>query len=135
MAQPRPSAIAASPELRCAVRHQACNPSLRATTAGTRDATIEAIGQMEKALTSLTSLLAQTEELQRRIADLQRQSRSGAIAHVKTMMAEHKLSIADIEAKDAKDRANAQRIALKTVVSGGARLPKSAFQQIDVDIR
>ena len=83
-------------------------------------------------MTSLTSLLAQTEELQRRIADLQRQSRSGAIAHVKTMMAEHKLSIADIEAKD---RASARQLALKTVVSGGARLPKSAFQRIDVDIR
>ena len=90
---------------------------------------------MEKSLTLLTSLLAQTEELQRRIADLQRQSRSGAIAHVKTMMVEHKLSIADIEAKDAKDRASAQRMALKTVVSGGARLPRSTFQQIDIDIR
>jgi predicted DNA binding CopG/RHH family protein len=100
------------PRLNCAAQ----SATKRATTASTRDATIEAIGQMEKALTSLTSLLAQTEELQRRIADLQRQSRSGAIAHVKTMMVEHKLSIADIEAKDAKDRASAQRMALKTVV-------------------
>ena len=102
---------------------------------GTGNATLEDISLMEKALTSLTSLLAQTEELQRRIADLQRQSRSGAIAHVKTMMVEHKLSIADIESKDARERASAQRIALKTVVTAGARLPKPTFQQIDIDIR
>jgi DNA-binding protein H-NS len=50
---------------------------------------------------TLTDLLAQKAELERQIAETQRQERSEAIAQVRTLMAQFGLTLADIGAKPA----------------------------------
>ncbi len=45
---------------------------------------------------ALSDLLAQRAELEKQIADVQREQRAAAIAQVKTMMAEYGLTMADI---------------------------------------
>ena len=49
----------------------------------------------------LSDLLAQKQELEKQIADAQREQRSEAVAKVKALMAEYGLSLADIGSKSA----------------------------------
>jgi DNA-binding protein H-NS len=53
-------------------------------------------------MAKLTDLLAQKAALDKQIADAQREERSGAIAQIKTLMAEHGLSAADLSGRAAK---------------------------------
>jgi DNA-binding protein H-NS len=50
-------------------------------------------------MTSLQDLLAQRAEIEKKIADAQREERSSAIAKVKSLMAEFGLTAADIAGK------------------------------------
>lgn len=50
-------------------------------------------------MSSLQELLAQRAEIEKKIADAQREERSTAIAKVKALMAEHGLTAADIAGK------------------------------------
>ena len=50
----------------------------------------------------LTDLLAQKAALDKQIADAQREERSGAIAQVKALMAEHGLTAADLSSRTPK---------------------------------
>jgi DNA-binding protein H-NS len=50
-------------------------------------------------MSSLQDLLAQRAEIEKRIADVQREERSNAIAKIKALMAEFGLSAADIAGK------------------------------------
>lgn len=50
-------------------------------------------------MTSLQDLLAQRAEIEKKIADAQREERSAAIAKVKSLMAEFGLTAADIAGK------------------------------------
>lgn len=56
---------------------------------------------------SLQELLAQRAEIEKKIADAQREERSTAIAKVKALMAEHGLTAADIAGKTPAVRAAA----------------------------
>lgn len=47
----------------------------------------------------LTDLLAQKASLDKQIADAQREERAGAIAQIKTLMAEHGLTAADLSGR------------------------------------
>jgi len=49
----------------------------------------------------LSDLLAQRAELEKKIADVQREQRASAIAKVKSMMAEYGLTLADLGTKSA----------------------------------
>lgn len=50
---------------------------------------------------NLTELLAQRAELEKQIEDLQTTARSDAIAQIKTLMADHGLTLQDITARPA----------------------------------
>ena len=50
-------------------------------------------------MASIAQLLEQKAALERQIADAQREARSTAIAQVRTLMAEHGLSMADLAAR------------------------------------
>lgn len=50
----------------------------------------------------LTDLLAQKATLEKQIADAQREERSGAIAQIKALMAEHGLTAADVTGRAAR---------------------------------
>jgi DNA-binding protein H-NS len=50
----------------------------------------------------LTDLLAQKATLEKQIADAQREERSGAIAQIKALMAEHGLTAADLTGRAGK---------------------------------
>ncbi len=56
-------------------------------------------------MSTLQDLLSQRAEIEKRIADVQREARSEAIGRVKTMMAEFGLSSADIAGKSVSGRA------------------------------
>ncbi|MDT7835408.1 H-NS histone family protein [Aquabacterium sp. OR-4] len=58
-------------------------------------------------MSSLQDLLAQRAEIEKKIADAQREERSVAIAKVKTLMAEHGLTAADLTGKTPTVRAAA----------------------------
>lgn len=47
-------------------------------------------------MAKLSDLIAQRESLEKQIADAQKAEKAGAIAQVKTLMAEHGLTMADI---------------------------------------
>jgi DNA-binding protein H-NS len=47
-------------------------------------------------MAKLTDLLAQRTALEKQIADAQREERAGAIAQIKTLMAEHGLTASDL---------------------------------------
>ncbi len=51
-------------------------------------------------MTSLQELLAQRAEIEKKIADAQREERAAAIAKVRTLMAEYGLTAADIAGKN-----------------------------------
>jgi DNA-binding protein H-NS len=55
-------------------------------------------------MAKLTDLLAQKATLEKQIADAQREERSGAIAQITALMAEHGLTAADLTARAAKPR-------------------------------
>ena len=50
-------------------------------------------------MAKLTDLLAQKATLEKQIADAQREERSGAIAQIKALMAEHGLTAADLNSR------------------------------------
>ena len=54
---------------------------------------------------SLQDLLAQRAEIEKQIADAQREERTAAIAKVRALMAEHGLTAADLTAKSSAPRA------------------------------
>ena len=54
---------------------------------------------------SLQDLLAQRADIEKKIADVQREARADAVAKVRAMMAEHGLSAADISGKASAGRA------------------------------
>ena len=56
-------------------------------------------------MTSLQDLLAQRAELEKQIADAQREEHTTAIAKVRALMAEHGLTAADLTAKASAPRA------------------------------
>ena len=58
-------------------------------------------------MTSLQELLAQRAEIEKKIADAQREERSAAIAKVKALMAEFGLTAADIAGKTVVPRTKA----------------------------
>lgn len=58
-------------------------------------------------MTSLQELLAQRADIEKKIADAQREERSAAIAKVKSLMAEFGLTAADIAGKTVVPRAKA----------------------------
>ncbi|HSW05668.1 H-NS histone family protein [Aquabacterium sp.] len=58
-------------------------------------------------MTSLQDLLAQRAEIEKKIADAQREERSSAIAKVKSLMAEFGLTAADIAGKASAPRTKA----------------------------
>ncbi len=51
---------------------------------------------------NLTDLLAQKASLEQQIADAQREQRAGAIEQIKSLMAEHGLTAADLSGRAAK---------------------------------
>jgi DNA-binding protein H-NS len=53
-------------------------------------------------MAKLTDLLAQKATLEKQIADAQREERSGAIAQIKALMAEHGLTVADLNSRAGK---------------------------------
>jgi DNA-binding protein H-NS len=53
-------------------------------------------------MAKLTDLLAQKATLEKQIADAQREERSGAIAQIKALMAEHGLTAADLNSRAGK---------------------------------
>ena len=55
-------------------------------------------------MAKLTDLLAQRASLEKQIADAQREERSGAIAQIKALMAEHGLTAADLTGRAANPR-------------------------------
>ena len=55
-------------------------------------------------MAKLTDLLAQKAALDQQIADVQREERSGAIAQIKALMAEHGLTAADLNSRAPKAR-------------------------------
>jgi DNA-binding protein H-NS len=55
-------------------------------------------------MAKLTDLLAQKAALDKQIADAQREERSGAIAQIKALMAEHGLSAPDLNSRAPKAR-------------------------------
>lgn len=59
-------------------------------------------------MSSLQDLLAQRAELERKIADVQREERANAIDQIKTLMAEFGLTAADIAGKAPTPRAAAK---------------------------
>ena len=56
---------------------------------------------------ALSDLLAQKAELERQIESLGREQRSGALAEIKALMAEHGLTVADLSGKAAASGKNA----------------------------
>lgn len=54
---------------------------------------------------SLNDLMAQREEIDRKIADAQREARASAVAKVKAVMAEHGLTAADLAGRSGSARA------------------------------
>ena len=54
---------------------------------------------------SLQDLLAQRADIEKKIADVQREARADAVAKVRALMAEHGLSAADISGKASTGRA------------------------------
>lgn len=50
-------------------------------------------------MSNLADLIAQKAALEQRIADARREARAGAVAQVKSLMAEHGLTLADIGGK------------------------------------
>ncbi len=66
-------------------------------------------------MASIAQLLEQKAALERQIADAQREARSTAIAQVRTLMAEHGLSMADLAAR-------APVAAPKARAAGGAKV-------------
>lgn len=72
-------------------------------------------------MSSLQELLAQRAEIEKKIADAQREERSTAIAKVKALMAEHGLTAADIAGKTPTVRAVAATPGPK---AGGKVAPK-----------
>ncbi len=53
-------------------------------------------------MAKLTDLLAQKATLEKQIADAQREERSGALAQIKALMAEHGLTAADLTSRAGK---------------------------------
>ncbi len=53
-------------------------------------------------MAKLTDLLAQRENLEKQIAEAQREARSGAIVQIKALMAEHGLTAADLNSRAGK---------------------------------
>ena len=66
---------------------------------------------------SLQELLAQRAELEKQITDAQREERASAITQVRTLMAEHGLTAADLTAKVVTPRSSSPK-------SGGKVAPK-----------
>jgi DNA-binding protein H-NS len=65
-------------------------------------------------MAKLTDLLAQKAALDKQIADAQREERSGAIAQIKALMAEHGLTAADLSGRAAKaPKAGGRKVAAK----------------------
>jgi len=66
-------------------------------------------------MSSLSELLAQKAALEKQIADAQREEKSGAIAQVKALMAEHGLTLADLSTRGAAapKRVGASKVAAK----------------------
>lgn len=56
-------------------------------------------------MSSLQELLAQRAEIEKKITDAQREERAAAVAKVRTLMAEHGLSVADLSGKSSAARA------------------------------
>lgn len=52
-------------------------------------------------MTSLTELMAQKEAIEKRIADARKSERAAAIQKITTLMSEHGLTVADLQAKPA----------------------------------
>jgi DNA-binding protein H-NS len=65
-------------------------------------------------MAKLTDLLTQRAALEKQIADAQREERSGAIAQIKALMAEHGLTAADLAGRAAKvKKAGGGKVAAK----------------------
>ncbi len=62
---------------------------------------------------SLQELLAQRSEIEKQIADAQREERSGAIAKIRALMSEHGLSTADVSGRAASNRSGVARTSTK----------------------
>lgn len=65
-------------------------------------------------MAKLTDLLAQKANLEKQIAEAQREARSGAIAQIKALMAEHGLTAADLSSRASKaTRSSGSKVAAK----------------------
>ena len=64
-------------------------------------------------MASLTELLAQKAALEQQIAHTQREERQAAIQQIKTLMAEHGLSAADLNARAPKKSKAGSKVAAK----------------------
>ncbi len=62
---------------------------------------------------SLQELIAQRSEIEKQIADAQREERSSAISRIRTLMSEHGLSTADVSGRAASTRSGAARSSSK----------------------
>ena len=71
-------------------------------------------------MSSVADLIAQKAEIEKKIAEAQREAKSSAIAQVRALMAEHGLSMADLASK----APAAPRAAGKKGGSGGKVAPK-----------
>lgn len=60
-------------------------------------------------MSTLQDLLAQRADIEKKIADVQREERANAIARVRALMAEHGLTAADLTAKALTPRAAAPK--------------------------
>jgi DNA-binding protein H-NS len=64
-------------------------------------------------MASVSELLAQKAALEQQIAEAQRAERSGAVAQVRALMAEHGLTLADLSSKSASPKRTGAKVAPK----------------------
>jgi DNA-binding protein H-NS len=64
-------------------------------------------------MATVSELLAQKASIEQQIADAQRAERSGAVAQVRALMAEHGLSLADLSTKAATTKRTGSKVAPK----------------------
>jgi len=64
-------------------------------------------------MASVGELLAQKAAIEQQIAEAQRAERSGAVAKVRALMAEHGLTLADLSTKSANPKRTGNKVAAK----------------------
>jgi len=64
-------------------------------------------------MTSVSELMAQKAAIEQQIIEVQRAERSGAVAKVRALMAEHGLSLSDLSTKSATPKRTGAKVAAK----------------------